>query len=271
MRIEIELEGARHTIHCRQFGQKGRDQPTLFHLHGGWGYSIYPFDVQIEALEASCRILIPDRIGYGRSGRREAPLSLDFHRQAAHETLAVMDALGLERAWLWGHSDGACIAAWIGLLAPERCRALVLEALHYERAKPRSVDFFRAMEVAPWSLGARVAEVMAAEHGDDSWQELMRLGGEVWRRIRETPHSHEDLFDGRLGELRTPTLVLHGARDPRTEPGELEAAKACLPGAELKVLEEGRHCPHAEAEVQGEATAAAVDFLTRHGLSAGGA
>ena len=53
-----------------------------------------------------------------------------------------------------------------------------------------------------------------------------------------------DLYQGRLGEVLAPTLLLHGRHDPRTEPGELEALQRALPQARLLLVEAG-HCPHA--------------------------
>ena len=88
-------------------------------LHGGWGYEIYPFDRQAEELASRFRIVIPDRSGYGGSGVMTT-LPADFHHRAAEETRSVIDALGLERPILWGHSDGAIIALLFALAAPER-------------------------------------------------------------------------------------------------------------------------------------------------------
>src|SRR4051795_5717722 len=101
-------------IHYREFGAG----PPVVVLHGGWGYEIYPFDRQIAALSRTHRIVIPDRTGYGRSPRltRQEP---DFHSRAAVETFAAIEALGLERPVLWGHSDGAVIALLIGLAHPD--------------------------------------------------------------------------------------------------------------------------------------------------------
>lgn len=258
MRVEIAADGGRHSIHCRELGS-GR--APLLHLHGGWGYEIYPLDPCVAELAPRYRILIPDRIGYGGSGRLERAMPLDFHRRAAEETLALMDALGIERAVLWGHSDGACTAVWMGLEAPERCVAVVLEALHFDRAKPRSKGFFQTMVKQPRAFGPKVAAMLATEHGETYWEDLLRYEGAVWLAIRETPHAYADLFDGRLGELTPPVLILHGAQDPRTEPGEIEAVRKALPGATARVIEVGGHCPHSEPAASGEATAALVGFL----------
>ena len=62
-------------IHYRDAGA-GTGAPLVI-LHGGWGYEIYPFDRQIAALAPSHRIVIPDRTGYGGSGRLERQ-EIDF-------------------------------------------------------------------------------------------------------------------------------------------------------------------------------------------------
>jgi pimeloyl-ACP methyl ester carboxylesterase len=123
-------------IHYRDAGA-GR---PLVILHGGWGYEIYPFDRQLQALSADHRVVIPDRTGYGRSGRLDRQ-EVDFHQRAAAETLHVIDALGLDRPVLWGHSDGAVIALLAGLAAPQRLAGLILEATHLLRCKPGSRAF----------------------------------------------------------------------------------------------------------------------------------
>lgn len=260
-----ELEGPSGPLQCRDVGEGPN---VLVYLHSGWGYDIYPFEQQIEALGPGFRVLSPDRSGYGRSGRGSEPLPLDFHERGARDTLAILDALGVEEAMLWGHSDGACISARLSLLAPERLKAMVLEAFHLYRVKPGSRAFFEAMIHDPESFGGGVMRVLAAEHGEDYWRELLRFEGDVWLRLAELSSPHADLYEGRLGEVATPTLVLHGAGDPRTEPGELDAAVAAIPTSELALIEGGRHCPHAEPDVGEEATQVACAFLARHAVGA---
>jgi pimeloyl-ACP methyl ester carboxylesterase len=234
--------------------------PAVVLLHGGWGWEAYPFDV--DAIAGHHRVVAPDRTGYGGSGRL-VDLPHGFHRAMAEETLLVMDALGIEQAALWGHSDGAVIAAWIGLLAPARVRALVLEALHCFAAKPSSVAFFETAIEAPERFGPAVVEALQRDHGE-GWREVLAAGGRAWLSIIAAGRAGQaDLFEGRLGELRAPTLLLHGSRDPRTEPGELEAARQALPAAQVALLDAG-HCPHAGRRSGGEATRLAARFLEDH-------
>ncbi len=116
----------------------------------------------------------------------------------------------------------------------------------------------------PDGLGDRVAGVLAHEHGV-SWRDVIRINGVAWRRIadeRSTPD--EDLYGGRLSRLRVPTLVIHGAKDPRTEPGELEALRASLPGARFAIIADGGHSPHSERLTADEVTEVARRFLSEH-------
>ncbi len=245
-------------VHVRARG----DGPAVVLLHGGWGYSAYPFDRAIDALAPTHRVLAPDRVGYGGSERVPA-LPSGFHRLMAEETLLVLDALGVHDAALWGHSDGAVIAAWTAILAPQRIRALVLEALHVFAAKPASVAFFEAGIAAPERFGASVVEALARDHGP-AWRDVVAAGGRAWLElIAEGARGRPDLYDGRLGEIRAPTLLLHGRHDPRTEPGELDAARAALPGATVALLDAG-HAPHASARAGARAVAVAAGFLARH-------
>jgi pimeloyl-ACP methyl ester carboxylesterase len=253
-------------IHYREHGT---GKPLVI-LHGGWGYEIYPFDRQIAALALDHRIVIPDRTGYGLSGTLERQES-DFHHRAAAETFAVIEALELERPVLWGHSDGAVIALLMGLAEPARLDALVLEATHLYRAKPASRAFFETMRDNPDGLGARVADVLLREHGE-RWQDLIRANGIAWLRIaEERAGDDEDLYGGRLANLTVPALLVHGARDPRTEPGELEALRLALgrghggadPGrpAQFEILPDGGHSPHSERGTADVVTRAARRFL----------
>lgn len=243
-------------IHVRE---AGAGAPLLL-LHGGWGWEAYPWD--LAALSSRRRIVAPDRVGYGGSSRI-GELPRGFHALMAEETFRVMDALGLEEAAVWGHSDGSVIAAWMALLSPRRVRALVLEAFHFLAAKDSSVEFFRIGVVAPERFGETVVAALERDHGED-WRGVVAAGGRAWLSIiEEGRRGRRDLYDGRLGEVRAPALFLHGSRDPRTEPGELDAARAALPAARVALVDAG-HCPHASARTGAECLRIVEAFLEAH-------
>lgn len=247
-------------IHYRDVGEG----PPIVFLHGGWGYEIYPFDRQIETLGSRHRIVIPDRSGYGGSGSLRV-LPTDFHRRAMEETRAVIDALGIERPVLWGHSDGAIIALLLGLAAPDRIAGAIVEATHYDKYKPSSRAFFEGIIANPQALGGGVASVMAREHGD-RWPQIIDMHSRTWLRIAEQVASPaEDFYDGRLGDLTVPVLVVHGARDPRTEPGELDRIRREVPTARIEMIEGGGHSPHSTRATAARVTAIVEEFLASLG------
>ena len=255
--IETPLDpGRRRRVAYRERGAG----PPLAVLHSGWGWEAYPFDAQLEALAGRWRVIAPDRTGYGGSGAL-ALLPDGYHRLYAQETLAVLDALGAGRAALWGHSDGAVVAAWAALLAPGRVRGAVLEAFHFRRAKAGSTGFFETAASAPERFGDGVVEALRRDHGEPRWREIVGAGARAWLRIIEAGRREGgDLFGGRLGGAGVPFLLLHGDRDPRTEPGEIEEALAAIPSARLARLDSG-HAPHSSPRAAAEATRLASAFL----------
>ncbi len=245
-------------IHYREFGH-GR---PLVILHGGWGYELYSFDRQIAAFASQYHILIPDRSGYGHSTQVSGELPLDFHRRAALETFSFLEALGIESATLWGHSDGSVIAAMMGLTAPERCAGVILEAFHLLRRKPGSRSFFERFAAHPEELGEETRRLLAEDHGETRWPTVLRRNCAVWFRIADSvERPDEDLYDGRLGELQAPALFLHGSLDPRTEPGEMDRVREALPRASMQFIATGKHSPHSEEEAWQECNARAEEFL----------
>jgi pimeloyl-ACP methyl ester carboxylesterase len=245
------------SLHLRDLGAPA-GKPLLV-LHGGWGYGFYPFDRQVAALGDTYRFLIPDRTGYGKSPAI-AELPRRFHECAAREMEAFLEEMGVGRCTLWGHSDGAVIAAIMALRAPERYEAIALEALHVEREKPRSRAFFTMMAENPDGFGERVAAKLAADHGESRWRDVLRAGGRAWLEIAKTPD--DDFYERRLHDVRAPTLLLHGTDDPRTEPGELDRIRREVPHAVIEMIPGGAHSPHSERAVADETTSRAARWLS---------
>ncbi|MEU7575133.1 alpha/beta hydrolase [Micromonospora sp. NPDC049240] len=102
------------------------DGPVVVLLHG-WPYDIHSFAEVVPRLTAvGRRVLVPYLRGHGttriRSGdtiRNGQPAAL------AHDTIAFLDALGVQSATLAGFDWGARTANVIAALWPERCNGLV--------------------------------------------------------------------------------------------------------------------------------------------------
>ncbi|MDF1503931.1 alpha/beta hydrolase [Roseisolibacter sp. H3M3-2] len=103
------------------------DPPVVVCVHG-WGCSAYSYNrVLREIADAGCDVYAPDVRGHGWSDK---PLALaDYAPDALGRwLLAVLDALGLARVVLVGHSMGGGVVVRAALQAPERIVGLVLLA-----------------------------------------------------------------------------------------------------------------------------------------------
>jgi pimeloyl-ACP methyl ester carboxylesterase len=117
--IEI-VDGAR--IH---YTRTGGAKPALLLLHGAQATGLTWLRTA-QALEATYDVVMPDFRGHGQSSRLGAGLSTDM---LVSDTIALLQALGLERPFVVGHSMGADIAGRLAATNPTRAVVLVDPAL----------------------------------------------------------------------------------------------------------------------------------------------
>jgi len=102
------------------------DGPAAVLLHG-WPYDIHSFAEATPLLAgAGYRVIVPFVRGYGTTRFRfDDTVRNGQQAVLAVDVIALMDALGIERAILAGFDWGARSANVVAALWPERCRALV--------------------------------------------------------------------------------------------------------------------------------------------------
>ena len=87
----------------------GRGNGQTVMMFHGMNFAGLAFAPTIKALtEAGFRVVVPDRIGYGRSSKPDMPYSLNVFVSNAK---ALLDHLGVERAAIVGHSMGGMVAS----------------------------------------------------------------------------------------------------------------------------------------------------------------
>jgi pimeloyl-ACP methyl ester carboxylesterase len=102
------------------------DSPAVILLHG-WPYDIHSY-VEVTPVLASAgyRVIVPYLRGYGTTRfLSEATLRNGQQSALGVDVVALMDALGIERAIIGGFDWGARTAGVMAALWPERCRAIV--------------------------------------------------------------------------------------------------------------------------------------------------
>ena len=93
---------------------------TVSHLDLAWEHPA--FRSEIDAWSSVARLVRFDKRGRGLSDRPTAVATLE---ERTDDIRAVMDAVGLERAVVYGRSEGGQMACMFAALYPERTTALV--------------------------------------------------------------------------------------------------------------------------------------------------
>lgn len=133
------------------WGELGAGPPLvllhgLYDSHRTWRRAA-PF------LARSFRVLLPDLAGFGLSGRPNAPYTLSWHSQVV---ASWMDAIGVERAHICGHSYGGGVAQWMILEHRAKVDRVALVA-----AGGLGRDVALGMRLASFPvLGRRIAPVV---------------------------------------------------------------------------------------------------------------
>ena len=92
-------------------------------LHHGGSYYGWYWKSQIEALAgAGYRVVVKDRLGWGKSSKPILPYSMSLH---ASNTARLMEHLGIAEAAIVGHSIGGQMATRFAFLYPENTTHLV--------------------------------------------------------------------------------------------------------------------------------------------------
>jgi pimeloyl-ACP methyl ester carboxylesterase len=255
--------------------QAGEGEPVLL-LHG-FGASSYSWRKVIPRLSASHRVIAMDLNGFGYTERPKDLASYTREGQAAL-ILGVLDALGIDRAHIVGHSYGGGLSLFLASTHPERFRTLVLvdsSAPTYPddrrsraaSARPLANLFLRAFALRP----STVRRSLKASFFDDSLITPELVQAYLDRvRIEGT----EDAFYGltvprrvpgprvHLEQIRVPTLAIWGAEDSLIPLASSRRSVARIPGSEFAVIENCGHLPMEEKPE--ELLAALLPFLERH-------
>jgi len=241
-------------LEYRMIGPRPDLGPTIVMLHEGLGSSGLwgAFPDQI-AVATGAGVFVYSRAGYGKSRAGPLPRSVKFmHEEALTVLPRVLDAIGFERGFLFGHSDGASIATiYAGSAQDHRVRGLVLVAPHF---------FIEDMGIA------EIARANAAFATGDFRDRLKRWHADVDSAFRSwsEPWLHPDFRKWDITEeltyIRVPILIVQGADDQYGTLRQLDVAKdECFCPVETAVLPGVRHAPHREASEQ--TLKVAVDFI----------
>lgn len=194
------------------------------------------------------RVVLFDKRGTGMSDRVEKMPGMD---ERVDDLRVVMDALRIERAAIFGASEGGSLAAYFAATHPHRCHSLLLYGAFARFASwiPTDKGLQELLDYidTAWGSGRSLASFAPSMVGNAAfeawWGRFERLGASPADAIALMRTNSQIDISNILPAIHVPTLVIHRTDDVTVniEGGRQLAAR--IPGARLVELEGVDHLP----------------------------
>jgi len=230
-----------------RYAQRGdREGEAIIFLHA-YADSWYWFSRVLPLISYEYHALAPDQRGHGESDKPRCCYTTD---DFAADVNAFMDAVGVEKATLVGHSSGGLIAQRVALSYPHRVGRLVLigapiTLVHNEAVAGFGEEMLALEDPIPQEfvrgfVEGTIHHPVPEEFLAGAVSESLKVPARVWHDYLEGVLLAAD-DTARLGEIGAPTLILWGERDALLPREEQERRSAAMPDAKLRVYPDTGH------------------------------
>lgn len=249
------------SIHYQDVGE---GDPVVL-LQGLTLSSRFWFDIPERVAARGFRVLAPDNRGTGESEAPKRPFSM---ASFAHDVAAVLDAAGVERAFVAGISMGGMIAQNFALLYPDRVRGLVLMATTpgLPHGHLPSLSTLRTLFAMGFKrgrdAGSALAELLLPPEAIPNAREILRDWPGAMAAEKRSPSTFAAHMGAiathstarRLPKLRVPVHVMTGDSDVLVPPENSELIARLVPGATFERVPRTGHAITAfDREIVGRA------------------
>ncbi|MFZ0499919.1 MAG: alpha/beta hydrolase [Steroidobacteraceae bacterium] len=259
MRVDLRpLDAARHTVALPDgitlgYVQLGDPRGVPVVLIHGYTDSDLDWAPLVPYLSPQLRLVLIDLRGHGVSSKPECCYTrLDF----AYDVKLLLDALGIQRADIVGHSLGSMIAQTFAEYWPQRTARVVLISSTGgppPGSGPRKPEFDYAAAIRRLKEpidpdSAFMKEWWASPKPvDPEYLRRQRVNAaaiplEVWLAVLDQGLVDSDL-QRTLPRLRAPTLLIWGGADPIMEPAVRWTLRRALPRAKVVIFPGLGHNP----------------------------
>jgi len=226
---------------------QGAGDPVLLIM--GLGYPLGMWHRVRPVLAEAYRVILFDNRGVGRS---DVPLPPYTIRQMADDAAAVLDAAGVPAAHVVGASLGGMVAQELTLRRPDRVRSLILACTTCGGAgaalpEPEVLALLTTRVGVGLEEGFRASVPFIyypdtpAERIEADLRVRLRTVASEQGYLGQLQAAATHTSDDRLGQIRVPTLVVHGRSDRLVPPRNGELLASRIPGARLVLLANAGH------------------------------
>lgn len=201
---------------------------------------------QVDALAGPYRVVRVETRGHGAAPSPPGPYTLD---ELGRDVLDTLDALGLGTVHLCGLSLGGLMALWVAVHHPDRLRSLTVANT---AARVGTADGWKQRIDAVQTHGLKrirddvLSRFFAPDFQRDhpaafaEAQQAFVAADEAGYAACCSALADADL-SSKVGAIATPTLVVGGALDVATPPGDAHALHEAIAGSQLVVLDGAAH------------------------------
>ena len=206
-----------------------RDGVPLVLLHGGGSTIEVTFSRVLPIFARSRRIIAVEEQGHGRTTDRDQSITFET---SADDVAALLRYLKVDKADLFGFSNGASVALQVAIRHPEVVRKLILASSFTRRdgARPQLWDFIQKADFS--NMPQPLKDAFLRVNPDP--QKLKTMHDKDLARIR----SFKDVPDDLVRSVRAPTLIVLGDQDIVKPEHAIELTHLIV-GARLLILPGG--------------------------------
>ena len=242
----------------------GPENAPVLMLSSSLGTTKHMWDPQMDAFAKQCRVVRYDRRGHGKSGVPKGPYNMEM---LGRDVIAIMDGLKIDKLNWLGLSMGGMEGMWLGANAGNRIDKLILSntSSHYADksmwhtrmdavGKAGSVAGISDMVINAWLT----KDFQTAQPDTTARMKEMMISTPVegylacCAAVRDMDHRKI------LREIKVPTLIIAGSKDPATNVAAAEFIRDRIPGSKLAIVE-AAHI--ANVEVPDEYARVVLNFL----------
>ena len=231
----VDVDGARLEVERIDVGRAAASPVVM--LHEGLGSVAMWKDFPHRVAHAVNRdVVVYSRAGYGRSSPAKLPYAVRYmHDEALAVLPRLLDACGIGRPILLGHSDGGSIALIHAAAASRPVAGLALMAPHV------IVEDVSIASIAAAKVAWRTTDLRArlSRYHDDVDRAFIG-----WNDIWLHPDFRAWNIEALVRDVRCPVLAIQGEDDEYGTMDQIERIARLAPDVELVRLADCRHSPH---------------------------
>lgn len=219
------------------------DKPTIIFLHDSLGcIELWRYFPEKLGKLTGCNVLIYDRQGYGKSKAFSNPKRNNDYMEIEADILEeLLEKQNINKAILFGHSDGGSVALIAGAKYPSKILGIITEGAHVFvevvtlKGINEAIDLYKT---------TNLKSKLEKYHGDKT--EAMFW---AWAKTWNTEQFKDWNIEKFLPSIQCPILVIQGENDEYGTLKQVDSIVTKSSGINKKlIIPDTKHTPHKEAE-----------------------